>query len=298
MRAFAQLRTPDGGLVELGHGDLIGRLWSAALPLDDPRISEAHAMVSHRDGALKLLALRGRLGVGRDDVAELELSRGLIVTLARGLSLTVVAVRLPAEVLGIDAPGLGRRVLAGVNSFTLTPRPTLLPHYVPGADALIWSSGASWRVRVGDEPDRLWSVGDVITLPGLVITAVAIPVQQAEEKVTLGSTSGLRPLRIVARFDTVHLQERDQTVLTLDGVGARIISELGLLGGPVRWEVLAAELWPGAPAERLRTRLDTAIMRLRAALRDAGVRPDLVRTTGTGHVELLLHPRDELVDEV
>ncbi len=282
----------------MGHGDLIGRLWSAALPLGDPRISEAHAMVSHRDSALKLLALRGRLGVGRDDAAELTLTPGLVIHFARGVSLTVTAVQLPAEVLGIDAPGLGQRVLAGVNALVMAPRPTLLPHYVPDADALIWSSGASWRVRVGDGPDDFWSVGDVIEVQRIAVTAVAIPLRLAEERVTVGSTSGLRPLRIVARFDTVHVQERDQTVLTLDRIGARIVSELGLLRGPVRWEVLAAELWPGAPADRLRTRLDTAIMRLRAALRDAGVRPDLVRTTGTGRVELLLHPRDELVDEV
>lgn len=209
----------------------------------------------------------------------------------------MVSVQLPPEVLGIDAPGLGRRVLTGVTSLRLAPRPTLLPHYVPDADALFWSSGANWRVRAGGGPDRLWSIGDVLELAGIAFTAVAIPVGQAEKLVTLGSTSALRPLRIVARFTTVHFQERDQTVLTLDGIGARIVSELGLLGGPVRWEVLAAELWPGAPAERLRTRFDTAIMRLRASLRDAGVRPDLVRTTGTGHVELLLHPRDELIDE-
>ena len=48
MRPAVHLRLPDGRTAVLGHGDLIGRLESAALPLADPRISEAHAMVSLR----------------------------------------------------------------------------------------------------------------------------------------------------------------------------------------------------------------------------------------------------------
>ena len=38
-------------------------MWSAALHLDDPRVSEAHAMVSIRGSELKLLALRGRFQI-------------------------------------------------------------------------------------------------------------------------------------------------------------------------------------------------------------------------------------------
>jgi len=46
VRAFTRLLLPDDKAVELGHGDIIGRLWSAALSIPDPRVSEAHAMVS------------------------------------------------------------------------------------------------------------------------------------------------------------------------------------------------------------------------------------------------------------
>ena len=63
MRAFVRFRLPEGNSVELGHGDLIGRLWSAALPIADARISEADAMVSLRGQELKLLALRGRFAL-------------------------------------------------------------------------------------------------------------------------------------------------------------------------------------------------------------------------------------------
>ena len=48
----------DGDRHVLGVGDLIGRLPSAALVVDDPRVSEAHAIVSLRRAALHLLALR------------------------------------------------------------------------------------------------------------------------------------------------------------------------------------------------------------------------------------------------
>ena len=58
MRPTVSLQLPDGSIHELGHGDLIGRLWTAALHLDDGRISEAHAMISLRGSELHLLALR------------------------------------------------------------------------------------------------------------------------------------------------------------------------------------------------------------------------------------------------
>ena len=75
MRAFVRLKDPDGVVHELSHGDIIGRVWSAALHLDDARISEAHAMVSLRGQELKLLALRGMFALGRKTLRELVLDR-------------------------------------------------------------------------------------------------------------------------------------------------------------------------------------------------------------------------------
>lgn len=63
MHACVHLASADGQIHVLGHGDLIGRLWSAALCLSDPRVSEAHAMVSLREGQLRLLALRGLFAI-------------------------------------------------------------------------------------------------------------------------------------------------------------------------------------------------------------------------------------------
>ena len=63
MRVAAEVRLPDGSARELRPGDIIGRMRGAALCLDDPRISEAHALVSLRGSTLRLLALRGRMSV-------------------------------------------------------------------------------------------------------------------------------------------------------------------------------------------------------------------------------------------
>ncbi len=55
---FVRLRTHDGVTADVPPGGLIGRLPGAALRLDDPLVSEAHALVSLRGRKLKLLALR------------------------------------------------------------------------------------------------------------------------------------------------------------------------------------------------------------------------------------------------
>lgn len=55
MRAYAKILAPDDTEWLLGPGDRIGRLASAALTIDDARVSEAHAMISLRGGELRLL---------------------------------------------------------------------------------------------------------------------------------------------------------------------------------------------------------------------------------------------------
>ncbi|HMV66767.1 MAG TPA: hypothetical protein PKA64_07945, partial [Myxococcota bacterium] len=111
-----ELCLPSGERHTLLHGDLIGRLWSAALRLDDPRVSEAHAMVSHRGREMKLLALRGRFQADGLPTTEVSVHPGMEITLAPGLVLTVAAVTLPPAVLAIAAPGVAARVLPGVTS--------------------------------------------------------------------------------------------------------------------------------------------------------------------------------------
>ena len=90
MYATVTLRTADGELHQLGHGDLIGRLWSAALPLSSPHVSEAHAMVSLRGGHLHLLSLRGLFALRGKPIKDLVLAVGQRISFARDVHVEVV----------------------------------------------------------------------------------------------------------------------------------------------------------------------------------------------------------------
>ena len=92
MRACVRLRGPDDRWFELVPGDVIGRLASAAMPLDDARVSEAHAMISLREGEIRLIALRGLFAVDGHPVSEVSLRPGLEILLAQDLAIEVVEI--------------------------------------------------------------------------------------------------------------------------------------------------------------------------------------------------------------
>jgi len=295
MWASVHVRTAEGAEHLLGHGDLIGRLWSAALYVDDPRISEAHAMVSLRGDALWLLALRGRLAVGDVPREEVRLDPGVVVRLAPEMTLEVVAVTLPDAVLGLSSDGMGRRVLHGTCGLVGKPRAAIVAPTAPDVGAHVWFGGDAWRVRpVGGSPRPL-AEGDTIEVDGAVFTAVLVPLGG---DATPGRTRAEAHVRLVARYDTVHVH-RDGKVAALDGQPARLLSELVRFGTPVPWAMLAGELWSDAEADpgALRKRLDATLFRLRSRLADIGVRGDLVRATGAGQFELFLQPGDSVEDQ-
>ncbi|MCB9741699.1 MAG: hypothetical protein H6741_02225 [Alphaproteobacteria bacterium] len=302
MRAYTCLRAPDGSLHELVHGDLIGRLSSAALCLDDGRVSEAHAMISLREQELRLIALRGALAVRGKPCSEVALEPGMKVLLARGLALVVEEVVLPEVVLGLEGEGLSRQVLPPVCSLLLAPRPHLAKGWAGEADAWIWCAGegpggSSWRVRRPGEGARGLEPGDTLELSGLRFQAVAVPLESAGQAATRRFGGVDAPLHIVASFDTVHIHRDGDVVMGLNGVLARVVSELVAFGGPVAWTVLAEQLWPREKDPTvLRPRLDVNLSRLRRKLREARVRTDLVRSDGAGQVELLLYPHDQVED--
>lgn len=297
MRPHVVLRTPDDTTVELGHGDLIGRLWSAALCLADPRISEAHAMVSLRGSTLRLLALRGRFAVGGAPMTELELRRGQSIALTDGIVLTVEEVVMPDRVLALQADGLPAQAVPGVCGLYSAPGPRLVPGFAPDAEAWVWSDGDAWQWRLAEGSPQALQEGDTIEVGSAQFQAVGLALALSASGRTVADERWRKPLRLVARYDTVHLQVEGTTVVALEGVAARILSELVLMAGPVHWQVLAGEVWrDGEDRHKLRRRIDVGLTRLRKQLRDAGVRTDLVRTTGTGHLELVLHDDDEVVD--
>lgn len=297
MRAYVRLRAPDGSHHELVHGDLIGRLQTAAMPLDDGRVSEAHAMVSLREQELRLIALRGVFAVDGRPTTEVALRPGLEILLARGLVIEVESVHLPAAVLGVVAPGGGRQVLPGVSSIVADPEPRLMSGFVDGAAVWIWCTGIAWRVRRGDAAPEPLVAGMTIDVAGRSFAVVDVPLAAAGQAATRQAGGVDAPLRIIANFDTVHIHREGEVPLVLAGVPARIVSELAALGGPCHWSVLAGQLWPKEPDQELvRSRLDVNLSRLRRKLREARVRTDLVHADGAGSVELLLYPHDRVED--
>lgn len=297
MYAYVRLRTPDGASHVLLPGDFVGRLDAAALSLDDARISEAHAMVSLRGRELRLLALRGVIALDGQPVREVVLERGQVVQIAPDLGLTVEEVALPDHVLGIEGDALPRQVLSGSNSLRMRPRPSVEGRYRAGADAWIHYTGSAWSLTIPGQPPRRLRPGERFTVAGVALHAVQIALEDAGAPPTELDGGLSAPLTIVARFDTAHLFRGDELALALDGLSARILSELISFGGPVEWGVVAGELWNDLDSPALvRRRWDIGLARLRRRLREAQIRPDLIRCSGRGIVELVLQQGDRVED--
>lgn len=296
MRALVRFGLTDGSSVELGPGDLIGRLWSAALSISDGRISEAHAMVSLRGQELKLLALRGRFAVDGKATSGTVLAEGQVVSLGDGLDLRVEEVYLPAAVFAVEGDGLPRVVVTGTCSLLTRPRPELVPRFLPEAPAHLWSDGEDWVLSL-DGVTRPVRPGDAWQVDGRSFRGVGVALQGAGHSATRPEGQRSRPVKLVAHFETAHVLPEGGEPLALSGLAARLLSEVVAFGGPVPWAVLAGELCPDEDDPHLlRRKLDVNLSRLRRRLREGGIRQDLVRSDGFGHVELFLHSGDAVED--
>ena len=295
MRVLARLRLPDGREVEVGPGDLIGRTPSAAAIIDDPRVSEAHAFVSLRHGELHLLSLRRLLVVGGKPMNDAVLRRGLVVVIADELNLTVLDLVTPSELLGVRAAGQPIRLLSQVASVIGHP-PRVVGKVELDAHALLWSIGLDWRMRLQGGDAVPVAAGDSFAVAGVRFTLVMVPLGQAGSPATLAGGGAVESIRIVAFYDTVQLHRSGRAVVTVGGTGARILSELIACQGPTGWEILARAVWPDSPdVAALRHRWDVALGRLRARLREDGVR-ELLRADGAGQLALELYDGDEVDD--
>lgn len=293
MRVTVDVRTPDGEVVALGHGAIIGRLWSADLMINDARVSEAHAMVSLRGRDVRLLALRGRFAVRGTTLSSVVLAPGMVVSLATGLELEILAVRVPDAVLALEADGVARQVLTGVTSLYGGPRPRLVAGWQADADDYVWPTGTDW-MRGSDHPREV-RAGDGWQVGGTTFRASELRAEGAQA--TVIEQDYATPLTITARFDTVHIARKGEAVVVITGIMARVISELVSTGAALSWDSLAEDLWGDAHRDVLRRRWDAQLMRLRRKLRDHGLRADLLRADGSGLIELVVGLDDVLIDE-
>jgi hypothetical protein len=297
MRAWARLEGPEGQVADLQPGDIIGRTHRSALRLDDPRISEAHALVSLRGGRLKLLALRGALAVGRQRLAELELAAGLTVHLAKGAAVHVLGVSLPPVLMAVavgDAPPVA--LMGSVQSIGGSPV-TLAAGYSDTAFAHVWSTGDAWMLRCRDQTPVLAEPGLGFDAGGTPVRLVELDLREVGASSTVDAGRLDAALHLVARYHSVHIHRQGHPVLSLSGQPAVLLSELVTLDGPVEWTVLAGQIWRRhSRRDGLRKKLDATLMRLRRKLSAAGIREDLVRADGTGRLELVLREGDRTED--
>jgi len=280
-------RTPSGREVVLEPGHVIGRSAFAALQLNEPGVSEAHALVSLRGSQLKLLALRGRFMLDGEVAADVVLRPGQSIVLARDVVLEVVEVRLPESVLGVVGEGVPRQVLPSVAAVMPTP-PLIRPGFHAGHLALIWTDGDRFLMRRPGAPDVPLDAGSSHTLGGRQLTFVAVPLAAGGVLRTERRAAWDAPLALWLRYDSVHIERGRETVV-ISGLPARLLSELALMGVPADWEVIARELWDDEDdSVLLRQRWDRTLARLRRSLKGGGLPSSLLRSDGRGRIELVL----------
>ncbi|MDX2086612.1 MAG: FHA domain-containing protein [Kofleriaceae bacterium] len=293
MHAVAVVRASSGELVPLHHGALIGRLWSADLHINDPRVSEAHAMISVRGRDVHMIALRGRMLVDGTWSADVVLVAGMTVTFAHDVAIEIADVRVPDTVLALEADGLARQVLSTVTSLYGGTAPRLVAGWQAGADDHVWPDGESW-MRTTGAPTPI-AEGDAWEVAGTRFRVVMLRAEGAPP--THNDPAYALPIRIVARWDTVHLVREGAPTAVITGHMAHVLSELATTRAPIAWQELASLRWKEGDRDLLRHRWDMQLRRLRRKLSTHGLRTDLIRADGSGLVELVLGPGDTIVDE-
>lgn len=304
MQLSVTLRRDDDQRTSLAPGAIIGRMPHSALRIDDPRISEAHALVSLRGAQLKLLALRGRISVDGKPKTDVTLIPGVRMTLAGFYGLTVEHVSLPDEVLAIrlDAPPhhlIGAHGVVAIFPFDDVP---LRAGYDPDAAAHVWTRGGESllrpKVTEPDTPiDHRLAPDSSFVVEGRTFRLERARRTALEARATSDSGRFDTHLKLQLCFDAVRIHASDGRAVTIDGIAARLICELYEIAVPIAWQEVARLLWPTeAATPSVRQRWDQLLTRLRARLREAGVRSDLVRSTQRGLVELVLGPEDVVED--
>lgn len=280
----------DGEEAVLLPGDRIGRLWTAELRIDDPSVSECHAYVSLRDGALRLLRLRGSLRVHGLEVDEVVLAAGQQISLSPARILSVAEVVIPTVTLGLSVDG---RVVPLVGSMLVLGEDGRLVQGHGEGVSRFWSTGAGWMVQHRAAAPRPLEPGERFDAGRHSVEVIEIGTGRAEAPATVG-VSRMAPLHLQANWDSVVLLRVGHAPGRLVGAPARVLTALAAFDGPVHWEVAAAEVWRRiSDRHQLRRRWDRTLAALRRKLRTLGVRDDLVQTAG-GQVELVLGADDRV----
>jgi hypothetical protein len=278
-----------GEIFELGPGETIGRSHLAGMCIEDPRVSEAHALLSLRGDALMLLPLRGRFRVDQKVATEIILEAGMRVELAPDIEIECLEVIVPPILPGIEVPGLPPFVPVGTTSVWLDPV-RIARGYHGDANVVFWAVGTDWKATVGPtvhcvEPGLEISFGDQSIR--ILETRLRESALTRTRQVLKGSVTW-RP-----GIDAVRLQSVDRAPVTIGGVPGRILNTLLRVEPSMHWHAIAAHVWPGDASmeQSLRKRFDVGLLRLRDRLSTV-IEDELITLNGHGMVTLQLRPHD------
>lgn len=282
----------------LGIGDIIGRSNQAALCIDDPRVSEAHALLSLRGSALMLLALRGRFRFRGEIVSEIELRQGMDIELYKGCWLHCEEVVMPDSLLCLNVPGLARTMLTHTSSLFLnleTGAHSIQPGYASRADVAFWSLGDNWSYRVQGGSTHSLNAGDDINVAGICIQTEAVPVHEASVTRTKQTDRTSLRLEVAPKSVKVHASAHTNS-LVITGIPGKILSCVARSEHPQTWDEVAHQVWANEPCTQssLRRRFDVGLLRLREKLHQLDLPSDLMHMDGSGLISLRLD-RDDTV---
>lgn len=281
--------------VMMGPGEFIGRSDVAAMCLDDPRISEAHAMVSLRDDGLKLLALRGRFRIDGKVTMSTTLKPGLLIELAQGVDILCESVTTPDALLGVSVPGLPNLILTGTMTLDVQGVPSFKRGFDAQGDAVFWSVGTQWRVSLQGGPAQVLETGAQITCRGVVCTIISVPLDQAKLARTHNNLG--TPSVFCCMNEVVRIQRVTMPVVVVGGIPGKILASLLRHGGAVRWQDVIDDVWPGdlSSLSVLRRRFDAGLGRLREQCRQTLTQgEDFITLDGAGTLTVHLGEHDRV----
>lgn len=269
----------DGRSEDLFPGSVVGRSSRVDLVINHPDVSEAHALLCLEDNMLKLRQLGGQLWLHGVPARMITLRPGQRITIAASQTLVVEDVVCPAEELGLSVNGApavrleGHRAWITREGFYGAPVPRAVRVWRMGED---WFCGSPAKL-LGDES---------VCEAGLELRLVPMSAAITSPWMTTSEPLGLYPpVQIVTSRTHVEVHQPGKATLALSGDVARLVRGLAGRRGPVSWDTVAASLWPELSVLMRRRQWDQALASLRAILRSAGIRPDLVKTSA-GRVSL------------